>query len=451
MGDESGEEEPRLAGAFFLGAPLVMLRQLYVMAERNGEIQLVVLDADTGRLQWSQQLAHVDTATIDRDSVRRLAGASPSFADGVVICPTSAGAVVAVDISTRSLLWGYQYQQSAERVQAAIFPLQYPQMPDEPGSRWADATVTIAEGRVLVTPVKSDELHCLDLLSGRLVWKIPRDEALFVACVDDGTVLLIGKDRIQGLRLESGEPAWPAQSIPSGGMPSGRGFLSGGSYYLPTTAEELLRIDVRTGQLAKPLGTRGVLGNLVCHKDVVISQGVNLLTSFHQLDPLRLQVAARLKANPNDGWALARQAELLLCDGDREQALQVLRKAYEIEPLDGTRSLLVETLLGLLRDDFASHQALAAEAERLITPPPATRGVPAVDGRGLAQDRRADESVRGLPPHRRVPLSRHPGHGRRAGVRNAAGEQVPLGPARPLGPDCASPSCCARPAPTRKR
>ena len=51
--------------------------QLYVLAEINGEIRLVVLDAETGRLQWSQQLAHVDTRDIRNDPGRRSAGASP--------------------------------------------------------------------------------------------------------------------------------------------------------------------------------------------------------------------------------------------------------------------------------------------------------------------------------------------------------------------------------------
>ena len=55
---------------------------------------------------------------------RRAAGASPSFSDGILVCPTSAGAVVAVDISTRSLLWGYQYPHvaAARRSGLSVYP-----------------------------------------------------------------------------------------------------------------------------------------------------------------------------------------------------------------------------------------------------------------------------------------------------------------------------------------
>ena len=111
VGGESSEAEPRLAGVYFLGAPLAMSGQLYVIGELKGEITLFVLDPAQGKLDWSQPLATVETS-VALDSFRRLHGAMPSFADGVMVCPTSAGAVVAVDIANRSLLWGYQYPRT---------------------------------------------------------------------------------------------------------------------------------------------------------------------------------------------------------------------------------------------------------------------------------------------------------------------------------------------------
>ena len=48
VGGEDGTDEPKLAKAFFLGAPLPLMGRLYVLAEVNGEIRLVVLDADSG-------------------------------------------------------------------------------------------------------------------------------------------------------------------------------------------------------------------------------------------------------------------------------------------------------------------------------------------------------------------------------------------------------------------
>jgi len=65
-----------------------------------------------GGLEWKQPLANLEEQHIASDTPRRLAGASPSLADGILICPTSAGAVVAVDLATRTLRWGYQYRRT---------------------------------------------------------------------------------------------------------------------------------------------------------------------------------------------------------------------------------------------------------------------------------------------------------------------------------------------------
>jgi hypothetical protein len=64
VGGTSGEDEPALAGAFFLGPPLPLQGELYAIAELDGEIRLCVLDAANGSLKWQQQLAHVDSRVI---------------------------------------------------------------------------------------------------------------------------------------------------------------------------------------------------------------------------------------------------------------------------------------------------------------------------------------------------------------------------------------------------
>ena len=39
-----------------------------------------------------------------------------------------------------------------------------------PAASWLDATATIADGCVILTPPESQQLHCLDLLSGKARW-----------------------------------------------------------------------------------------------------------------------------------------------------------------------------------------------------------------------------------------------------------------------------------------
>ncbi|MHB0956158.1 MAG: outer membrane protein assembly factor BamB family protein [Pirellulaceae bacterium] len=391
VGDDDGTDEPKLAGAFFLGPPLPLMGQLYVLAELNGEIRLVVLDAATGRLQWAQQLAQVDQREITQDPTRRAAGASPSFSDGILVCPTSAGAVVAVDISTRSLLWGYQYlhMAAARRSGLSVYPAPLRQV----GERWADATVTIADGRVLLTPVESDQLHCLDLLTGQPVWEPqPRDQMLFVACVDGGKALLVGVDRVQAMSLHDGSIVW-ATEVPSG-RPSGRGIQADGAYFLPTTTGHLLKFDTQSGDLLADVEMDRALGNLVAYKDQIISHNVDWLSAYYQTEPLRALVDRRLQQTPNDVWGLARRAELLLYDGQHAAAVEALRQAYRQAPQDyAIRSSLVQTLMAALRDDFANNRQFASELESIMDQPSQRAEFYELMAVGLRKLDMVDESV----------------------------------------------------------
>lgn len=401
VGGETGLDEPKLASAFFLGAPLPLFGQLYVLAEIHSEIRLVVLDAQTGRQEWSQQLAHVDAQTILNDPQRRLSGASPSFSDGIVVCPTSAGAVVAVDMATRSLLWGYQYAPLVTMNRNFGIMQPYPGQVLRPGNRWLEGTATVAGGAVLLTPPESSKLICLDLLTGEPKWPARErveelGDMLYVACVHDGAVVLVGRTQVQALRLSDGKPAWPqpvrlAQDVRE--MPSGRGYYSEHFYYLPTTASRLLKIDLEAGKIVERTRTDRVLGNVICFRDHVIGQGLDGLSVYYQMTPLQQQVTERLAKSPDDAWALARRGELLLNEGQVRDALVSLRSAYELTPNDQeVRNLLVNTFLIALQEDFPRHLDLAPQIEPLIDDPLRRIGYLRVLSAGLLAQGRLPEA-----------------------------------------------------------
>jgi outer membrane protein assembly factor BamB len=376
VGGENGEDEPKLAGAFFMGPPLPLLGQLYAIVEVNRELRLVVLDAETGRQEWTQQIAHVaDGPSVVRNRARRLSGATPSFGNGVLICPTSAGAVVALDVTTRSLLWGYAYPLA--KPESGGFGLtSYSGALAAPGEVWSDATATIADGSVLLTPVESNLVFCLDLLTGVPKWEPKKRSGelagmQYVACIHKGNAILVGKHKLIALRLSDGGTVWTSHLQRSKGeMPSGRGFQTGDSYFLPTTSSELLEVELKSGEITERVKTPRVLGNLLCYNDQVISQGVDRVAAFYQIEPLRRLVAERLAESADDAWALGRQGELLVHDGQKREALTVLRRANELAPRDETvRTLMVSLFLDLLRQDFAEHVTVATTIESQIQLP----------------------------------------------------------------------------------
>lgn len=394
-------DNPALAGATFLGAPLPAGDQLYALAEFPGEIRLLCLDARTGSLEWKQPLANIENGSVGSDPLRRLAGASPSLADGILVCPTSAGAVVAVDLSTRTLRWGYQYPRAdGLQFQQGGFrrgPMTTVNPPS--GGSWLDATVTISDGSVILTPPESKQLHCLDLLTGKARWApIPRDEMLFVACVHKGKIILAGKNKLKAINLADGKPGWTEDLKLDGEVVVGRGYYSEPFYFLPTSGQQICKIDLEKGTIVGQTQTEVELGNLVCYQDQLISVSPQCVASFVLLsEHLQQQLQERLAANPQDIDALALKAQILLQTGDADDSLTLLRRAAELAP-DRLmiRSLLVKVMLALVRQDVSKHAALTDELDKLVTDPAQRREILRWRVQGLAESNRPSEALAAL-------------------------------------------------------
>ena len=369
IGGSHAEKLP-LAGAFFLGPPLPLLGDLYVLAEIDGEVRVLALDAKSGKLLWEQQLAVVDQ-TVHQDSLRRVSGVSPSYADGVLICPTSHHSIVALELTTRSLLWGYSYAEleHADEQRRGRFATFQHRLAN-PEERWTDSSLVVADGCVLATPTDSEQLHCLSLRDGKLLWHAPREDKLFIATVDHGKVVVATRKGLTALNLDNGEPAWktPLAECPTNSQPSGHGFSDGELYYLPLTGSKLMIVRLATGNVEQVVRSRHgrTLGNLVCHKGKIVSQRADSIESYHQLEALRREVNERLATRPDDARALALRGEILWDDGNLNAAVDCFRKSYRMSDTLRTRTLFREAMLDGLKKDFAVYHAFRDEIESLL-------------------------------------------------------------------------------------
>lgn len=395
VGGTTGDQ-PALAGAFFLGPPLPVGDQLYALAEFSGEIRLVCLDSRTGALDWKQQLAVLEGNPIMNDRPRRIAGASPSLADGILVCPTSAGAVVAIDLTTRTLRWGYQYRRNDVQYPGGRLRGAMMGMATTSGPSWLDATATIADGCVILTPPESQQLHCLDLLTGKARWSpIPREDMLLVACIHDGKIILVGKNRVKAINLADGRPAWENEIKLDGEVVVGRGYYSAPHYYLPVTGQKLCKIDLKTGAIAARAQTEIELGNLVCYKDQLISLSPQAVASFVLFnEDLARDLEARLAANSQDVDALALKAQVLLQESKADESLELLRRAGKLAPERTTlQGLLVKVMLALVRQDLANNLPLTDELIQLVTDPAQRREVLRYRVQGLVQSERTADAL----------------------------------------------------------
>ena len=402
IGGANGLDEPQLANTFFLGVPLALEDSLYCIAERDSEIQLLALEPATGQLLWHHQLASSEyIGRIAENYTRRFAGMTPSYSNGILVCPTSANSLVAIDLASRNFLWGYEYANSQLQARSRYYMLNRPTT-----DGWLDSSVTLAGNRVICGPVDSDVLMCLDLETGISCWKqaekqtpvnqssqekktadepaakeqqqsdpermsfdrlIPRDGSNYIACVHQNQVMLVGKNHCRSIDLDSGDELWRLE-MAEHGRPSGRGYYANGSYYLPTTEARLVKIDIPAGKVDDWIDTNTVLGNLICHQGYVISQGVHEVLLLPQLSSLQQQVEPVANAQPpamGEQSLRVAQAQILALEGKSAEALKLLTGGPLPQGLVH-RELLLDLLLVGLRDDFAATQPLADKYSELL-------------------------------------------------------------------------------------
>ena len=375
LGDEASKRQ-MLADHFFLGAPLPVGDRLYVLADYRGEIRLVALQlqkrrwydgslACTPQVIWTQALIAPEEG-VNRFPLRRMAGLTPSFAGGVLLCPTTSGAVVAVDPTRRQLLWGYRYVVNTESNATSGSSFRSYGLPTNPydaESRWLDTAVTVAEGRIFLTPRDSNELHCLDM-DGNLIWKQPRGQRLYVAGVHKDQLILAGRTQIESIRIQDGTPAWKRPTpLP---MPAGRGFQTGDIYHIPLETKEIASIDLKTGRVLANARLRSELmpGNLVSANGMLISQTTTGLIGFRNFNALQADIAARLKANRQDPTALEMRGEIRLRQGNEADGLADLRASGKGQ--SRAKALLASNLMDKLRLDFTGFRKHRAELEALL-------------------------------------------------------------------------------------
>jgi outer membrane protein assembly factor BamB len=272
----------------FLGAPLPVGGKLYALNERdNGELRLACIDPVMGQVVlplWKLGTLSSPPGA-QRDLVRRVHAVHLACADGVLVCPTHAGAVIGVDLVTGDLLWAFTYgdgKVAAPRIGEALPDL---------GKCWKACAPILSDGKVVFTAPDDESIYCLDLQDGTLLWKAGRTEDVYLAGVDAGKVLLVGKAACRALDSANGREVWKVAS----GLPSGFGVAVGDLYYLPVRAAAttgqpgLCVLDVRRGEVVVHLPSRkeDVPGNLLFHAGQVLSQTATGITAYAQVKGAR--------------------------------------------------------------------------------------------------------------------------------------------------------------------
>jgi outer membrane protein assembly factor BamB len=376
-----------IAGSYFLGPPLPLAGKLYVLTEKNAELRLVCLEPSEGKPVWTQTLATVKDKLLN-DVMRRVHAVNLAYAEGILVCPTNAGAVLGIDLLSRSLSWAFPYREKskeageqpqgfARRGRVMMWPGQDPNASlAKLNGDWKYSSPVVQDGKVVFTAPDGNAVHCLNVRDGDPIWQAERRDDLYLAGVFNGKVVLVGKNSCRALSLADGKKQiWQTDT----GVPSGMGVASGSSYYLPLRKGEICKIDLERGTLTRspvPKNDRGEAeapGNLLFYNGDVVSQTETAVTCYPQVEYKVAQISGVLKKNPNDPVALSERGELRLYQGDLAGAVADLHDAVQHQPpaamVPKIRTKLYITLTELLKNDFPAASQYLAEYKELCKVP----------------------------------------------------------------------------------
>ena len=310
----------------------------------------------------------------------------------MLVCPTGAGTAVAVDLATRTLLWAYNYPVSRGADEAGRLGVRGPfggmvrrvivngvpigEAPAGPEG-WRDACPIVASGRVLLTPVESGALHCVDLRTGAVKWTVPRGEAMYVAGVVNDRVYVVGSHAVECRALENGQSGWSKPLAFGPASVSGRGILTPRRLFVPLDTPEVVEIDLAAGTIAGRSPSRGgvIPGNLLAYRGEVISQGLDSLDVFHQVAPLEGRIETAERERQGDSWVSLWRGQIDLDAGRVSQGLRSIAAARRADPGRISADVVADALLFGMRRDFAAAAPLWQEIATIAGPLPRSKAL----------------------------------------------------------------------------
>lgn len=400
----------RGCGVQFLGAPVVVDEHLFVMgelfsfdefaAEKNNQLCLIAIDSSNGEPLWSQGLALFDEPFFrSRQRSRRNPVGSPTVSDGMLICPTDVGLFVGVDLVTGRQRWVQGYRSGEPGVRREIFL---------ESTGW-DGTPTwpvIHRDRVLLLSRFSEELHCVETTTGKLLWRVPRGNAVYIGAVTDDRIVLVGERDVRAIpmpadgTISSGvtpapqqaggvisiEPLWTHQVGPV----TGRGVRVGDDLLVPLKSGRVACLDLATGRdrgfaVTRTFDPSAIRrgprqndesgleehelapwpGNLIACDDVVVSLGLGRMAVY----PQARAVLASLRDRPESVERRLLESELTMLLGSEASPVAELKSVLQTElspelRRQAERQLRESLYLELSRDPDQADELLP-QLERL--------------------------------------------------------------------------------------
>ena len=373
-------------GYVFLGCPLVVDDILYVIAQRETTIQLLAINLENGSHMWSLNLG-ASLLPITDDLQRSRVACPIVWHDGVLLCSTSAGAVVAIDPLLKTIQWGYRYAATTiaagdllrgpnhQDVHNGLEPwwdswrepfvdLWQSQNPPKTGAETIDVERASASSILIFASPETDELHAIRCSDGKPIWRIPREEGAIVAGIAQDLVLIVEGDAVRGHFVSTGQLAWrtPTAEI------SGPGAVTETALVLPAQSGGVMLLDIRNGQLASDSITgESTLGAIMDAGSSWIAFSRRSLVRLPLLEDFRKRVERELESDPRNEALEVRAAFLDWQASDILSAHQRLQGLQSPAAQTLRRQVLIDELKSFTPDrSDIDRPELARQLKELI-------------------------------------------------------------------------------------
>ncbi len=264
-GGPVAEEPPGLpaAGVFFFGPPTPDGEELFAVGEREGDIFLFCLEAETGLVRWEQLLAAAGRRLIG-DAVRKSWTAPVAVRGSLVVCTTTTGWLTAIDRVSRRIHWSVRMVPRApvhDDPTIDLFDNRNDDGSNREGSldeRWPPLQPILLRDRVIVAPIEfpdetgatQPKLLCYDLNSGDMLWELAKESQVGVVGASEERVYLFDQFSVRAVQTAQGALAW---TCPIEELIAGRPLLTQSGIIVPTRAGTMVRVNSVDGKVIERL------------------------------------------------------------------------------------------------------------------------------------------------------------------------------------------------------
>lgn len=383
LGEAPGNGDGPFTGKVFLGPPCIVDDLLFVVAQRESDLFLLTLSAATGQLRLQLPLGST-SLPIEADLLRSRVACAIVWHEGRLICPTSSGAIFAVDPLLQMPLWSYRYRATTVSAGdlARIPGLSSGALNHEAWwESWREpflAVVTSGDAEaskdgppgdppasavlVFASP-ESDQLHGIRMEDGSSIWRTPRNGGLFVAGSVDDHVIVVEGDSVRSHDVRTGQVRWRTTT----GEISSPAVIDGSVIVLPVRAGGTVLINARDGKvLSDSAASDSSIGLLTQAEPGWVAFHRQGLTLLPRLGEVRRQVDRDLEQDPTNESLRVRAALLDLQAGDEEAARNRLAGLTSSPARDLRRQALISALSRDKQDQSVIHRTdLARELTEL--------------------------------------------------------------------------------------